>query len=71
MTIELMETMAKAAADSYMNNLDEEDKKYLLQNKNMYVKEYLSIFNLAMEEMTRKDQIKYQEFGQDESRKVY
>ena len=71
MTIELMETMAKAAADSYMNNLDAEDKKYLLQNKNMYVKEYLSIFNLAMEEMTKKDQIKYQEFGQDESRKVY
>ena len=71
MTIELMEKMAQAAADSYMNNLDEQDKKYLLQNKNMYVKEYLSIYNLAMEEMTRKEQIKFQEFGESESKKMY
>lgn len=60
-----MEFMAKAAADSYMLNLNEQDKNYLSANKEMYVKEYFKVFEIAMGELNKKNQTRFQEFGQE------
>ena len=71
MTNERMEFLAKAATDSFMANLEEQDKKYLLSNKEMYVREYLKVFDIAMAEIVKKDSKKFEVFGTEDLGKSF
>lgn len=71
MTEEKMQFMVKAATDSYMANLDEQDKRYLSERKELYVREYFKVFEVAMTELKKQQNKSFQPFGEEENSKSF
>lgn len=62
------EFMAKAATDSYFANLNNDVKEFMLSDKQAYLHDYMKTFKLALQEAKKMDQIRFQEFGEENSK---
>ena len=66
-----MEFMAKAATDAYFTNLSEEAKLLVMSDKQAFLSDYMKTFNLALEEIRKLEQEKFQEFGTEDFGKAF
>lgn len=68
MTVEEIERLAKYATDSYFTNLSEDTKLLVGANKENYLSEYIKTFEIAKNEVRKSQNLKYEEFGTDNSK---
>lgn len=71
MTEEMMQFMAKAAADSYMANLSIEDKNYLSEHKDVFTREYFKVFEIGLDQLTKREAKRFEEFGDENLSKAF
>ena len=53
------------ASDSYFANLDVETKQFMMADKQEYLSDYMKTFNIALDELRKKENSKYEEFGSE------
>lgn len=71
MTNEEMERLARYATDKYFDSKDQNTKDFLAADKEAFISDYINTFNLALEEVHKSQNNKFQEFVHEDNSKLF
>lgn len=68
MNQEQMERLAKYATDKYFDTLSDDAKLLMISDKEGFMRDYIKTFEVALQEVRKIQNTKFEEFGSENSK---